>query len=175
MSDRMRSPPEGESSCWSKSKSRGRRAADRMRSENAGPVKRGRPSPASTGRRNCTGRCRPCLGTDRIRCDYTARRDGDRDAGSHTVMARRSTLPPKHRGSTTERHSGSCRLVRAACNGNATDVLLWGRRRPPALNCRLVPVRHRPSAAAQVFKSHALAARGAVVTQSAEEGFYSMT
>jgi hypothetical protein len=67
------------------------------------------------------------------------------------------------------------RLVRAARNGNATDVLLWGRRRPPALNCRLVPVRHRPSAAAQVFKSHALAARGAVVTESAEEGFYSMT
>jgi hypothetical protein len=67
------------------------------------------------------------------------------------------------------------RLVRAARNGNATDVLLWGRRHPPALNCRLVPVRHRPSAAAQVFKSHALAARGAIVTEPAEEGFYSMT
>jgi hypothetical protein len=67
------------------------------------------------------------------------------------------------------------RLVRTARNGNATDVLLWDRHRPPALNCRLVPVRHRPSAAAQVFKSHALAARGAFVTEPAEEGFYSMT
>ena len=67
------------------------------------------------------------------------------------------------------------RLVRTARNGNATDVLRWGRRRPAALNRRLVPVRNRPSAAAQVFKSHALAARGAFVTEPAEEGFYSMT
>src|SRR6202008_5029693 len=67
------------------------------------------------------------------------------------------------------------RLVRTARNGKATDVLLWGRRRPAALTRRLVPVRHRPSAAAQVFKSHALAARGAFVTEPAEEFFYSMT
>jgi hypothetical protein len=67
------------------------------------------------------------------------------------------------------------RRVLAARNGNATDVLLWGRRHPPALNCRLMPVRHLPSAAAQVFKSHALAARGGSITEPAEEGFYSMT
>jgi hypothetical protein len=66
------------------------------------------------------------------------------------------------------------RLALAARKGDATDVLLWGRRRPPNLNCRFVPVRHRPSAAAQVFKSHALAARGAFAAEPAEEGFYSM-
>jgi hypothetical protein len=66
------------------------------------------------------------------------------------------------------------RLVRAARNINATDVLLWGRSYPPELNCRFVPVRHRPSAAAHVFKSHALAAGGAFAVQLAEEGFYSM-
>jgi hypothetical protein len=66
------------------------------------------------------------------------------------------------------------RLVLAARKGNATDVLLWGRRHPPKLNCRFVPVRHRPSAAAHVFKSHALAARGAFAAEPTEEGFYSM-
>jgi hypothetical protein len=66
------------------------------------------------------------------------------------------------------------RLALAARKGNTADVLLWGRRHPPNLNCRFVPVRHRPSAAAQVFKSHALAARGAVAAESTEEGFYSM-
>lgn len=67
------------------------------------------------------------------------------------------------------------RLVLAARTGTASDVLLWGRHRPPNLNCGFVPVRHRPSAAAQVFKSHALAAGGAFAMQLAEEGFYSMT
>ena len=67
------------------------------------------------------------------------------------------------------------RLVLAARKGNATDVLLWGRCHPPNLNCRFVPVRHRLSAAAQVFKSHALAARGTFVAEPTEEGFYSMT
>jgi hypothetical protein len=62
----------------------------------------------------------------------------------------------------------------AARNGDATEVLLWGRRRPPNLNGRFVPARHRPSAAAQVFKSHALAARGSFAAKLAEEGFYSM-
>ena len=52
------------------------------------------------------------------------------------------------------------RLALAARKGNATEVLLWGRRQPPNLNWTFVPVWHRPSAAAQVFKSHALAARG---------------
>ncbi|MGB6206949.1 MAG: hypothetical protein WBF82_08260 [Mycobacterium sp.] len=66
------------------------------------------------------------------------------------------------------------RLALAARKGNTADVLLWGRGHPPNLNCRFVPVRHRPSAAAQVFKSHALAARGAVAAEPTEEGFYSM-
>jgi hypothetical protein len=67
------------------------------------------------------------------------------------------------------------RLVLAARKANATDVLLWGRRHPPNLNCRFVPVRHRPSAAAHVFKSHALATRGAPAAEPTEEGLYSMT
>jgi hypothetical protein len=66
------------------------------------------------------------------------------------------------------------RLVLAARQGNATDVLLWGRRQPTNLNCRFVAGRHRPSAAAQVFKSYALAARGTFVAEPTEEGFYSM-
>ena len=66
------------------------------------------------------------------------------------------------------------RLVLAARQGNTTDVLLWGRRQPPNLNCRFVAGRHLPSAAAQVFKSHALAARGTFVAEPTEEGFYSM-
>ena len=66
------------------------------------------------------------------------------------------------------------RLALAARKGNATDVLLWGRWPPPNLNCRFVPIRHRPSAAAQVFKSHALAARAAFAAEPTEEGFYSM-
>ena len=65
------------------------------------------------------------------------------------------------------------RLVLAARTDNAT-VLLWGRHHPPNLNCRFVPVRHRPSAAAHVFKSHALAADTAFAVHRAEEGFYSM-
>jgi hypothetical protein len=66
------------------------------------------------------------------------------------------------------------RLVLAAGNHNGTEVLLWGRFQPPKLNCKFVPVRHRPSAAAHVFKSHALAAGGAIAVQQADEGFYSM-
>jgi len=65
------------------------------------------------------------------------------------------------------------RLALAARKGHATEVLVWGRRRPPKLNGTFVPRRHRPSAAAQVFKSHALAARG-TFAGPAEEGFYSM-
>jgi hypothetical protein len=42
------------------------------------------------------------------------------------------------------------------------------------LTCRFVAARHRPSAAAHVFKSQALAAGGAPVGQHADEGFYSM-
>lgn len=66
------------------------------------------------------------------------------------------------------------RVALAARKGNATNVVLWGRRHPPNVNCKFVPVRHRPSAAALVFKSHALAARGAFAAEPAEEGFYSM-
>jgi hypothetical protein len=66
------------------------------------------------------------------------------------------------------------RLVLAARKGNTTNVLLWGRRHPPNLNYRFVPVRHRPSAAAHVFKSHALATRGASAGEPTEEGLYSM-
>jgi hypothetical protein len=68
------------------------------------------------------------------------------------------------------------RLVLAARNVNAAEVLFWGRYQPPNLKCGFVPVRHQPSAAAHVFKSHALAAGGAVGgLQLADEGFYSMT
>jgi len=66
------------------------------------------------------------------------------------------------------------RMVLAARSDVATEVLLWGRRRPPQLNCKFVPVLHQPSAAAHVFKSHALAAGGAYAVHLADEGFYSM-
>jgi hypothetical protein len=66
------------------------------------------------------------------------------------------------------------RQVLAAGNDGATEVLLWGGDHPPSLNCKYIPVRHRPSAAAHVFKSHALAAGGAMNTRPADEGFYSM-
>ncbi len=67
------------------------------------------------------------------------------------------------------------RLVLAARNAKESEVLLWGRHRPPNLNCRFVPVLHQPSAAAHVFKSHALAAGGAVGSELTHEGFYSVT
>jgi hypothetical protein len=66
------------------------------------------------------------------------------------------------------------RQVLAAGNDNAAEVLLWGRHQPTNLHCRFVAARHRPSAAAQVFKSQALAAGGALVSQRADEGFYSL-
>jgi hypothetical protein len=66
------------------------------------------------------------------------------------------------------------RMVLDARSDVATEVLLWGRRRPPHLNCKFVPLLHQPSAAAHVFKSHALTAGGAHAVHSAEEGFYSM-
>jgi hypothetical protein len=67
------------------------------------------------------------------------------------------------------------RLALAAHKSRTTAVLLWRRRHPVKLNRRLVPVRHRPSAAAQVFKAHALSGRGAVVAEPTEEGFFSMS
>jgi hypothetical protein len=64
------------------------------------------------------------------------------------------------------------RLALAAGKARATDVLLWGRRHPPKLNRSFVPVRHRPSAAAQVFKSHALCR---VPAEPADEALFSMS
>ena len=66
------------------------------------------------------------------------------------------------------------RHVLAAGNDNESELLLWGRHHPTNLDCRFVAARHRPSAAAQVFKSQALAAGGAPVGQQADEGFYSV-
>jgi hypothetical protein len=66
------------------------------------------------------------------------------------------------------------RRVLAAGNDAATEVLVWGGDHPPSLNCKYLPVRHRPSAAANVFKQHALAVGGAMTAQPADEGFFSM-
>jgi hypothetical protein len=66
------------------------------------------------------------------------------------------------------------RHVLAAGNDNEAEVLLWGRHHPTNLNCRFVAGVHRPSAAAHVFKSQALAAGGALVSPRADEGFYSL-
>jgi hypothetical protein len=66
------------------------------------------------------------------------------------------------------------RQVLAAGNGSEAEVLLWGRRRPTNLNRRFVAARHRPSAAAHVFKSQAMAAGGALVSRHGDEGFYSL-
>lgn len=65
------------------------------------------------------------------------------------------------------------RVVLAALNSRTTEVLLWGRGHAPGLKCTLAAVRHRPSAAAHVFKSHALAAGGTSCAAMADEGFYS--
>ncbi len=66
------------------------------------------------------------------------------------------------------------RQVLAAGNDNGTEVLLWGRFQPPNLHGRIVAVRHRPSAAAHAFKSHALTAGGAAAVQHVDESYYSM-
>lgn len=66
------------------------------------------------------------------------------------------------------------RQVLAAGSDAATEVLVWGDDHPPSLNCKYIAVRHRPSVAAQIFKSRVLAAGGAAATHSADEGFYSM-
>jgi hypothetical protein len=66
------------------------------------------------------------------------------------------------------------RYALAVGNDNEAEVLLWGRHHPTNLDSRFVAARHRPSAAAQVFKSQALAAGGAPAGQPADEGFYSM-
>jgi hypothetical protein len=66
------------------------------------------------------------------------------------------------------------RQVLAAGNDKDSEVLLWGRHQPTNLNCRFVAARRRPSTAAHVFKSQALAAGGALLSQQADEGFYSL-
>ena len=66
------------------------------------------------------------------------------------------------------------RQVLAAGNDKEAEVLLWGRHHPTNLNWRFVAARHRPSVAAHVFKSQALAAGGQLVSQQADEGFYSL-
>ena len=75
-----------------------------------GTTRPGTDSAGLSANRGDAGRCRPCVGADCLRCDYTARRDRDRSAGGNAVTARRSTLPPRHRGSTTGLRSGSWRL-----------------------------------------------------------------
>ncbi|MCV7399686.1 hypothetical protein H7K24_05910 [Mycobacterium fragae] len=67
------------------------------------------------------------------------------------------------------------RVVLAALNSRMTEVLLWGRGYAPGLKCTLAAVHHRPSAAAHVFKSHALAAGGTSCAAMADEGFFSAT
>lgn len=48
--------------------------------------------------------------------------------------------------------------VRTALMTGRTEVVLWGGRWPDQLGGRAEPVRYRPSAAARIFKRHALAA-----------------
>jgi hypothetical protein len=118
--------------------------------------------------------------------DVTVTVDGNVDDRAIRILGGRVAMPVAGSGSAPRPHVLAVatdvfatnepirRLALAARKGNATDVLLWGRRQPPNLNCGFVPIRHRPSAAAQVFKSHALAARGAFAAEPTEEGFYSM-
>jgi hypothetical protein len=53
--------------------------------------------------------------------------------------------------------------------------LLWGRHHPTNLPRTFVAARHQPSAAAHIFKSHALLGVGAQAIPRAGEGLYSMT
>ena len=66
------------------------------------------------------------------------------------------------------------RHVLALGHDTETDVLLWGRHHPTNFARTFVAARHQPSAAAHIFKSHALLAVGAQVIPRADEGFYSM-
>jgi hypothetical protein len=67
------------------------------------------------------------------------------------------------------------RHVLALGNDSETDVLLWGRHHPTKLPRTFIAARHQPSAAAHIFKSHALLGVGAQAIPRADEGFYSMT
>jgi hypothetical protein len=66
------------------------------------------------------------------------------------------------------------RHVLALGDDGETDVLLWGRHHPTNFSRTFVAARHQPSAAAHLFKSHALRAVGAHAIPRADEGFYSM-
>jgi hypothetical protein len=66
------------------------------------------------------------------------------------------------------------RHVLAIGNDSETDVLLWGRHHPTTFTRTFIAARHQPSAAAHIFKSHALLAGGAQAIPRADEGFYSM-
>lgn len=66
------------------------------------------------------------------------------------------------------------RHVLALGNDTETDVLLWGRHHPTNFARTFVAARHQPSAAAHIFKSHALLAVGAQAIPRADEGLYSM-
>jgi hypothetical protein len=67
------------------------------------------------------------------------------------------------------------RHVLALANDSGTDVLLWGLRHPTRFPRTFVAARHQPSAAAQVFKSHALSGVEPQAMRRVEETFYSMT
>jgi hypothetical protein len=66
------------------------------------------------------------------------------------------------------------RHVLALGDDGETDVLLWGRHHPTNFSRAFVAARHQPSAAAHIFKSHALLAGGAQAIPRADEGFYAM-
>jgi hypothetical protein len=66
------------------------------------------------------------------------------------------------------------RHVLAVGDDSETDVLLWGRYHPKNFPRAFVAARHRPSAAAHIFKSQALLAVGAQAISPVDEGFYSM-
>lgn len=65
------------------------------------------------------------------------------------------------------------REVLAAATGGA-EVLLWGRHRPAGLGADCVVTRHRPSAAAHVFKSQALRAGGSPDLGDADERLFAV-
>jgi len=67
------------------------------------------------------------------------------------------------------------RHVLALGDDSQTDVLLWGRHHPTNLPRTFVVARHQPSAAAHIFKSHALLGVAAQAIPRTDEGFYSMT
>jgi hypothetical protein len=66
------------------------------------------------------------------------------------------------------------RYVLALANDSGTDVLLWSRHHPSDFSRTLVAGRHQPSAAARIFKSHALLDTAPQAIPRADEAFYLM-